>query len=226
VYIIKIKLYPKLKINAYFATVHSAEYKNKCAETTKELWRKPGHKEKVIDSWQNTFNSSDETRNKITANSIKMWADPVKKVEISIKIKESLNTTEMKEWRSDLMIAKWKTDSYSKLWLKQCFTYKDFEMPSGRIVKLQGYEPQILSRLLLDYDENDIIIGKDIEFKIYYKYNGKERRYFPDFYIKSTNTIVEVKSKYTYELHKEKNIAKEDACLIQGFKFIFEIYEK
>jgi hypothetical protein len=49
------------------------------------------------------------------------------------------------------------------------------------------------------------------------------RNYFPDIYIKSTNTIIEVKSQWTFDNWKEKNLAKEQACLQQGFNFEFII---
>ena len=44
-------------------------------------------------------------------------------------------------------------------------------------------------------------------------------RYYPDFYIKSENKIIEVKSKWTFEKWKEKNLAKERACIEQNFLF-------
>jgi hypothetical protein len=43
-------------------------------------------------------------------------------------------------------------------------------------------------------------------------------------YIISENKIIEVKSKYTYELHKEKNLAKQAACLARFLNFEFRIY--
>jgi hypothetical protein len=58
----------------------------------------------------------------------------------------------------------------------------------------------------------------------YLMLDGTEHTYYPDFYIKSTNTIIEVKSAWTYENWKEKNLAKQKACLEQGFKFEFIIF--
>jgi hypothetical protein len=43
---------------------------------------------------------------------------------------------------------------------------------------------------------------------INYLMEEKERIYLPDIYIKPDNKIIEVKSKYTYELEIEKNILK------------------
>ncbi|HRW21423.1 MAG TPA: hypothetical protein P5509_05575, partial [Bacteroidales bacterium] len=95
--------------------------------------------------------------------------------------------------------------------------------------KLQGYEPQVLDKLLQTYSEDDIIVGiKEIINTIgiiRYKFKNNEHRYYPDFYIKSTNTIIEVKSQWTFDKWREKNIAKQKACLAQGFNFKFIIYD-
>lgn len=141
----------------------------------------------------------------------------------------------VKEWEarggrsrhSELMIEKWKDENFANKMFKTSVKYKDYELPSGKIVKLQGYEPQVLDELLTKYDEEDVVcevkdINKELG-KILYTYKGNEHRYYPDFYIKSTNTIIEVKSQWTFNVHKEKNLAKERACRQQGFNFEFNI---
>jgi len=59
--------------------------------------------------------------------------------------------------------------------------------------------------------------------RIKYEYEGIERTYIPDFYLPEKNLIVEIKSLYTFNLHKKINLAKEQACLKQGYKFMFVI---
>ena len=54
---------------------------------------------------------------------------------------------------------------------------------------------------------------------ITYTQDGKLRRYFPDFFNLLTNTIIEIKSKWTYEMDKENINIKETACINKGFKF-------
>jgi type III secretory pathway component EscU len=51
----------------------------------------------------------------------------------------------------------------------------------------------------------------------------KKRRYYPDFYIPKENLIIEVKSQWTLELHKDKNQAKFQAVKEAGFNFRLEI---
>jgi len=58
---------------------------------------------------------------------------------------------------------------------------------------------------------------------IKYIFNNKEFIYFPDFYNEKLNLIIEIKSSYWYDKHKDKNIAKQLACKEQGYNFIFII---
>jgi very-short-patch-repair endonuclease len=58
---------------------------------------------------------------------------------------------------------------------------------------------------------------------ILYVHDGSIFKYIPDFYIPKHNLIVEIKSRWTYDLHIDKNIAKENACKKLGYNFIFII---
>lgn len=127
---------------------------------------------------------------------------------------------------SEFMLKYW---SNPENLIKRCDhgIYYDYELPSGKIVKIQGYEPAVLTKLLKLYNEDDIVIGvkemnKEIG-QIKYMFDYNVHTYYPDFYIKSEHKIIEVKSKWTYEKWKEKNLAKEQACLQQGFNFEFII---
>ena len=81
--------------------------------------------------------------------------------------------------------------------------------PSGKRIFLQGYEVNAYNILIDEgYMEDDILYRKIDMPEIMYHFEDKERRYYPDFYIKSNNLIIEVKCKYTYEIDKEKNDTK------------------
>lgn len=113
--------------------------------------------------------------------------------------------------------------------LESSYKSKDYKLPSGKIVKVQGYENQALDMLLERYDESDLII-QDIEIeekigKIEYKMDGKNYRYYPDFYIIPENKIIEVKCKFTLNHNKNLNIAKMNACIESGLSFEFMILE-
>jgi hypothetical protein len=124
-----------------------------------------------------------------------------------------------KEWVSkvDNINAKQQSGGYS---------YYDFEFPSGKVVRVQGYEPRVLAKLIIDYDEDDIVVGVqniiDAIGFFHYFYENESHRYYPDIYIKSENQVIEVKSTYTFNKEKDKNLLKRQSVLNKeiNFKFI------
>jgi hypothetical protein len=106
--------------------------------------------------------------------------------------------------------------------------FKEYILPSGKIIKIQGFENFALDDLLKKYDERDIVIGakniREIIGKIEYNFEGKNRIYYPDIYIIPENKIIEVKSNYTISVDTEKNEEKKKAVLNKGIKFEFKIY--
>jgi hypothetical protein len=120
--------------------------------------------------------------------------------------------------------------SKSILGKRKRFKYKDYTLPSGKIIKIQGYEDKALNELLKYFNEDDLIVSDiDIENeigKIFYKdINGNEHRYFPDIYIKSLNKLIEVKSMYTMSVAIDTNFRKRDACINNRFDFEFMIFK-
>lgn len=111
----------------------------------------------------------------------------------------------------------------------KCHEYmrKDYRFPSGKIVKVQGYEPFVLDWLLRNnYKEEDIVVGaKNVPLFWYKNGDGSKHRYFPDIFIPKDNLIIEVKCGYTYEEFYEANHLKKQACLDEGYNFWFAIAE-
>ena len=108
------------------------------------------------------------------------------------------------------------------------FSTKEYIFPSGRKGKTQGYESFAVDLLIKKYNESDIFLSLDDNFPQpihYYNENDKESVYHPDIYIESENLIIEVKSEYTYNIMKEKNICKKIGCELQEFKFEFWIFD-
>jgi hypothetical protein len=92
-------------------------------------------------------------------------------------------------------------------------SYKEYNFEH---LSYQGsYEKDFIDRY---YDKIEISKIDSINY-----YLDRNRIYFPDFFIKRLNLIVEIKSSYTYELHKEKNIAKMNRCKELGYNFLFII---
>jgi hypothetical protein len=217
--------------------------REKASENSKEIM----HRSDVINRIRESNIKFWSDENILHAHSVKMQ-EIYKNEELIKKIstisKERNNRPEYKEMQSirmklfwldetnidnirNKMIGHWSDEEKAKKHFDACCKYKEFIMPSGKIVKVQGNEHIALKDLLEKYDENDIVIGvKNLNAEIgiiTYIFNNKEHRYYPDFFIKSTNTIVEVKSNWTFNLHKDKNLAKEQSCLEKGFNFKFII---
>ena len=108
--------------------------------------------------------------------------------------------------------------------------YKNYELDGVLFENLQGYEPQAV----FDIHKNEIL-GEPIKLKeiivdskiiptLYYTWNDSNRKYFPDMYIPKLNMLVEVKSEYTYNQHKERNDLKIDAMYRSEYNFVVMIY--
>lgn len=79
---------------------------------------------------------------------------------------------------------------------------------------VQGYEIHCIDILVETYDETDIVAGNRDEIPtIKYPFDGKDHYWFPDVFIKSNNTLIEVKCFYTYNISPAKMKAKMDHCL-------------
>ena len=109
--------------------------------------------------------------------------------------------------------------------MKNGFKYRDYAMPSGKIVKIQGYEDMTLDELIAaGIEEKDILTAKNEVPEIWFEFEGRKRRYYPDILVVSQNRIIEVKSTFTYRYEEAKNLAKKEACIAAGFLFEFRIY--
>jgi hypothetical protein len=105
-------------------------------------------------------------------------------------------------------------------------SYTDYTLPSGKTVKLQGYEKYAMDILLKQYKEDEIKSDRQDMPEIWYEHSSKKKRYFTDFYIPKDNLIIEVKSIYTYQKDLIKNICKALFTRKFGYKFEFWIIDK
>jgi hypothetical protein len=106
------------------------------------------------------------------------------------------------------------------------FLYKEFILPSGTVIKLQGYEDVGLKELLNTYNEMDIIYDRKKVPVILYDIDTIKKRYYTDFWIPSANLIIEIKSKWTYNVNKDITHAKLKAATTYGYNAELWICDK
>lgn len=106
------------------------------------------------------------------------------------------------------------------------FHYKDYMLPSGKVVKYQGYENIALDELLELYEEEDLGIGRSNVPPVNYYIDEKKHVYFPDFFVKSENKIIEVKSVWTIGLARGNIEVKAQATVKAGYKYEIWIYNE
>ena len=98
------------------------------------------------------------------------------------------------------------------------FKRKLFTFASGVEIYIQGYEAFALDLLITQgVKEEDLLLGFDTMPRIMYESDGKIHRYYPDIFIPSQSKIVEVKSEYTYDTHRDVTHLKIQACHVAGF---------
>ncbi len=111
--------------------------------------------------------------------------------------------------------------------IKSAYKTKDYVMPDGTVIKIQGYEHWALDKLFQNgLQINDVITEKDQVPEIFYNIDNKNHRYYCDIFVKSQNKIIEVKSDYTYSLNIDVNMEKAKACLDKGYLFEFWVFDK
>jgi len=118
---------------------------------------------------------------------------------------------------------------YSERISKSSYSIKPYKMPSGKVLMIQGFENFGLDDLLNKekIDEGDIINDRKKVPEVWYiDCNMKLRRHYVDFYIPSQNRCIEIKSSWTFEINKEKVLAKQKAAIEKGMIYEIWIYNE
>ena len=215
---------------AISSALRSPEINKKLREGCKVAQNRPEIKEKLKLA-RKLFNSSIEGQelNKEYSERMKiLWSDDSfrQKQQESMKVGYQ-NPAAIKNLSKNKLDFWANVDNTEKMFISR---YKDYMLPSGKIVKIQGYEDKAITFLLnKKYNESDLIISDKEIFQhigpVYYLHNNKKHRYIPDIFIKSENKIIEVKSPWSYKLHFEINQIKKNACLELNFKFDFLVID-
>lgn len=112
--------------------------------------------------------------------------------------------------------------------MKNAYKLKDYTLPSGNIIKIQGYEHYALDDLLKDgIIEEDIITGcKNVPEVWYEDETGKKHRHYVDIFIPSQNRCVEVKSTWTAKKKKDCIFLKQQAGKMLGYLYEIWVYNE
>jgi len=104
---------------------------------------------------------------------------------------------------------------------------KEYILPSGEEIKIQGYENFAIDELLSNnIDENDIITGsKNVPTIWYNDENNIKHRHYVDIFIPSQNKCIEIKSTWTLIKQKEIVFLKQLAAKKLGFLYEIWVYD-
>lgn len=207
--------------------------KEKVSKQMAKMWQNEKFRLKTINAQKESM-KLEETIQKMSDAQKKIWADDTyrqKMSDIRVEMWKDIDYRDKIDSANFLKFGKKsiaQTDNFFDN--NKSFKKKEYIMPSGKSVNIQGYEDKALDVLLKEHKEENLIIGaKNIREKIgeiYYEDKGIQHRYFPDIYIISENKIVEVKSTWTYAKYKNINILKKNACLSRSINFEFIIFER
>jgi hypothetical protein len=107
------------------------------------------------------------------------------------------------------------------------FRMKEYILPSGKIIKIQGYETFALNHIINveKINEDDITTGCTNVPTIWYCDNqGKKHRHFVDIFIEPQNRCIEVKS--TWTVKKDNVLPKQIAAKELGYKYEIWVYNE
>ena len=119
-------------------------------------------------------------------------------------------------------------EDYAEKHSKTCYNKKEYTLPSGKIIYVQGYEPLALNELIINekIDESNIITGcKNVPTIWYNDENSKKHRHYVDIFIPSQNKCIEVKSTWTAEKKKDCIFLKQDAAKLLGYNYEIWVYD-
>jgi len=207
------------KIKEIHDKIQATTYKNKgyfCMFDCDEVREK--RNVAVIAQYGNAFGNMDKCKQ--ACNEKRGCDYPFQHKDIQKKIKKTLVERYGTEFLMHI------PEFYRKAKLT-AYSVKEKTLSNGMTIKYQGYEIFEIELLLQKYSYEDIIIEcEDIHTKMpVIDYEWKiDRKYYPDLYIPKDNLIIEVKSKYTYELHMEQNHKKIISCVEHGYNFILVIF--
>jgi len=117
---------------------------------------------------------------------------------------------------------------YAEKHSKQNYSKKEYVMPSGKTINVQGYEPFALDFLIQNekIKEEEIVLGcKNVPTIWYNDESGKSHRHYVDIFIPNLNKCIEVKSTWTAKKKKDCIFLKQNAGKNLGYNYEIWVYD-
>ena len=163
-----------------------------------------------------------EIKNKIKDTVLNKYG--VEHISYSKEIQNKITQTNIEKYGVEHLMKK---PEYLDNILKKSYKFKDYTLPSGNIIQIQGYEHFALDELIINnkIDELDIITGIQNVPKITYADNKNiARDHYGDIFIPKQNRIIEVKSTWTFR--KPDVLLKQKAGKELGYNYEIWVYDK
>jgi hypothetical protein len=109
--------------------------------------------------------------------------------------------------------------------IKSSYKLKSYTLPSGKIIKYQGYENFALDDLLKIYNEDELVNGSKNVPEIWYEADGIKHRHYVDIYIPKENKCIEVKSRFTVKIEKDHVFDKQIYAKQEGYVYEIWVYD-
>lgn len=171
---------------------------------------------------ENDYRSSDYIKNKIKQTVLERYG--VDHISKSTEVQSIKRQNCMNKYGVEFPM---QYPEFSEKSSKNSYLMKEYVLPSGKIIKVQGYEPFALKDIINieKINENDIITGcKNVPTIWYNDLQGNKHRHFVDIFIPSQNKCIEVKSSWTVKL---KNVfLKQKAAKELGYNYEIWVYNE
>ena len=226
----------------FYKLINSNSLCKSCSIINAKVIRKETNLKTI--GFENTF-QTEESKNKIKSTNLKKYGFEIasKNQEVKNKSKTTclnkygvshpsydknfqnkIKETNIQKYGFEHLM---KNPEYLENMLKKTHKFKDYILPSGNILKYQGYENIALDELIITekINESDIITGtKNVPHILYNDNDGIKRVHFVDIFIPSQNKCIEVKSTWTF--NKPNVLQKQQAAKELGYKYEIWAYDK
>ncbi len=166
--------------------------------------------------------SSDYMKNKIKQTVLERYG--VDHISKSKEIQEIKRENSMKKYGVEFYT---QHPEFADKACKSGYRIKEYILPSGKILKVQGYEPYALNDIINkeQIKEDDIVTGcTNVPVIWYNDLLGEKHRHFVDIFIPSQNKCIEIKSSWTVK--RENVFLKQNAAKELGYNYEIWVYNE